>query len=219
MPTLFYLTKQNYYKYYLFDPTLPGCFKKLDQCFILRTLSSHITAILFQHITNGKNTWQSAPAPSPQQPCTPSLACRWQCCQMGEGVRCSSVVRAFAHGAMGRRIDPSWRGPIELFLVPASIPRLVFQRPWYVLSCLWDCVYKRSLPSSLPSSGKVYSTVLDLAVHGPGAAGRTSTTASVAGGPSLGEALLPWKEGRKEMFYLTTHSTHFIYGYMTSDIW
>ena len=24
------------------------------------------------------------------------------------GVRCSSVVRAFAHGAMGRRIDPSW---------------------------------------------------------------------------------------------------------------
>ena len=27
------------------------------------------------------------------------------------------------------------------------------------------------------------------------------------------------KEGRKEMFYLTTHSTHFIYGYMTSDIW
>ena len=24
------------------------------------------------------------------------------------GVRCSSVVRAFAHGATGRRIDPSW---------------------------------------------------------------------------------------------------------------
>ena len=36
------------------------------------------------------------------------------------GARCSSVVRAFAHGAMGRRIDPSWGGPIELFLVPAS---------------------------------------------------------------------------------------------------
>ena len=26
-------------------------------------------------------------------------------------------------------------------------------------------------------------------------------------------------EGRKGMFYLTTHSTHFIYGYMASDIW
>ena len=25
------------------------------------------------------------------------------------------------------------------------------------------------------------------------------------------------QEGRKEMFYLTTHSTHFIYGYMASD--
>ena len=29
----------------------------------------------------------------------------------------------------------------------------------------------------------------------------------------------PYKEGRKELFYLTTHSTHFIYGYMASDIW
>ena len=27
------------------------------------------------------------------------------------------------------------------------------------------------------------------------------------------------KEGRKYMFYLMTHSTHFIYGYMASDIW
>ena len=34
------------------------------------------------------------------------------------GARCSSVVRAFAHGAMGRRIDRTWGGPIELFLVP-----------------------------------------------------------------------------------------------------
>ena len=44
---------------------------------------------------------------------------------VNEESRCSSVVRAFAHGAMGRRIDPSWGGPIELFLVPASVPRLV----------------------------------------------------------------------------------------------
>ena len=41
------------------------------------------------------------------------------------GARCSAVVRGFAHGAMGRRIDPSWGGPIELFLVPTSAPRLV----------------------------------------------------------------------------------------------
>ena len=41
------------------------------------------------------------------------------------GARCCSVVRVFAYGAMGRRIDPSWGGPIELFLVPASAPQLV----------------------------------------------------------------------------------------------
>ena len=35
------------------------------------------------------------------------------------------VVKAFAHGAMGCRIDPSWGGPIELFLIPASAPQLV----------------------------------------------------------------------------------------------
>ena len=58
------------------------------------------------------------------------------------------MVRAFAHGAMGRRIDPSWGGPIELFLVPASAPRQVQQRPWYVLSCLLDGPYKRTLAAN-----------------------------------------------------------------------
>ena len=32
--------------------------------------------------------------------------------------------------------------------------------------------------------------------------------------------VLPYTRwGEREMFYLTTHSTHFIYGYMASDIW
>ena len=44
---------------------------------------------------------------------------------MVPGAGRSSRVRAFAHGAVGRRIDPSWGGPIELFLVPASAPQLV----------------------------------------------------------------------------------------------
>ena len=48
------------------------------------------------------------------------------------------MVRAFAYCAKGRQIDPSWGGPIELVLVPASDPRLV-------LSCLWDGAYKRPL--------------------------------------------------------------------------
>ena len=40
---------------------------------------------------------------------------------------CSSVVKAFAHSAMGRRIDPSWIGPIELFLIRANAE---YVDPW-----------------------------------------------------------------------------------------
>ena len=36
--------------------------------------------------------------------------------------------------------------------------------------------------------------------------------------PSLGSSTFSL-EREIEMFYLTTHSTHFIYGYMVSDIW
>ena len=37
---------------------------------------------------------------------------------------------------------------------------------------------------------------------------------------SLNAALLPlFDTRRKEMLYLTAHATHFIYGYMASDIW
>ena len=43
-------------------------------------------------------------------------------------------------------------GPIDIFLVPASAPQLVLQRPWYVLSCLWDGAYKRSLAANLKFS-------------------------------------------------------------------
>ena len=44
---------------------------------------------------------------------------------MAAGARCSSVVRASARGAMGRRIDASWGGTIELFLVPDSKVKFV----------------------------------------------------------------------------------------------
>ena len=54
-----------------------------------------------------------------------SLDFLYVCDEFKQGTRCSSVVRAFAHGAMACRIDPSWGGPIELFLVPPSAPRLV----------------------------------------------------------------------------------------------
>ena len=48
---------------------------------------------------------------------------------------------------VGRRIDPSqWTHlQFELLSVPTSGPQLVHQRPWYVLSCLWESAYKRLL--------------------------------------------------------------------------
>ena len=58
------------------------------------------------------------------------------------------LSRHETHGAMGRRIDPSWGGPIELYLVPASAQRLVSRRSWYVASYLWDDAYKRTLAAN-----------------------------------------------------------------------
>ena len=46
-----------------------------------------------------------------------------------------------------------------------------------------------------------------------------STQARKQGNVLFNDALNTSKEGSKEMFYLTRHSTHFIYGYMASDIW
>ena len=46
------------------------------------------------------------------------------------------MVRAFVHGAMGRRIDPSWGGPIELFLVPAH--SLVIETVRYRIEDEWE---------------------------------------------------------------------------------
>ena len=48
---------------------------------------------------------------------------------------------------VGRRIDPSQWTQLQfgLFSVPTSGPQLVYQRPWYVLFCLWKSAYKRSL--------------------------------------------------------------------------
>ena len=48
---------------------------------------------------------------------------------------------------------------------------------------------------------------------------RPWTGLSQAGGTGFLLVVSTKQEGRKEMFYLTTHSTYFIYGYMVSDIW
>ena len=53
-----------------------------------------------------------------------------------------------SHVSHNARSSLHYEKPIELFLVPASAPRMVYQRPWYVLSCLWDGAYKRTLAAN-----------------------------------------------------------------------
>ena len=45
---------------------------------------------------------------------------------------------------------------VELFLVPASAPPLVYQRLWYVLSCLWDDAYSLNVYEIYTYSLNVY---------------------------------------------------------------
>ena len=42
------------------------------------------------------------------------------------------MVRALAHGAMGRRIDPSWGGSIELFLFPKVVVCVILSVGWCI---------------------------------------------------------------------------------------
>ena len=64
--------------------------------------------------------------------------------QYNRGAGCSSVDSVPAFEAVGRRIDPSQWTQLQfgLFSVPTSGPQLVYQRPWYVLFCLWKSAYK-----------------------------------------------------------------------------
>ena len=49
---------------------------------------------------------------------------------------CLSMVRAFAHGAMGRQIDPSWGGPICCIFI-TSFNRLMIYSVHCVLNSLF----------------------------------------------------------------------------------
>ena len=75
----------------------------------LKPINNSITTMIFQLYLNG------------------DYYTGFKCCNISWffGARCSSVVRAFAHGAMDRRIDPSWGEPTELFPFPDSASRLV----------------------------------------------------------------------------------------------
>ena len=52
------------------------------------------------------------------------------------------MVRAFAHGAMDRQVDPSWGGPIELFLIPASAPLSLSEWSFTICPKPYNCRIK-----------------------------------------------------------------------------
>ena len=69
-----------------------------------------------------------------------------------------------------------------------------------------------------PQTPQVNVLVVHFTLHHLGGQVVQSATQRIA--PAIKYTLnICGMEGRKEMFYLTTHSTHFIYGYMASDIW
>ena len=49
---------------------------------------------------------------------------------MNLGVRCSSMARAFAHGAMGHRIDPSWWTHSAIFRSSRCTQNILFMVIW-----------------------------------------------------------------------------------------
>ena len=73
-------------------------------------------------------------------------------------MRCRSVVRALTHDAMGHWIDPSLNGGPKVELISSSnqcSTTGVTKVKWYVLSCLWDSAYKRTLAANHKELGHV----------------------------------------------------------------
>ena len=62
--------------------------------------------------------------------------CQVHCAMVSvnHGPRCSSVLRAFAHGAMGRRIDHSW-WTHSAISCSSQCSMTGVKKPWHVLSC------------------------------------------------------------------------------------
>ena len=66
------------------------------------------------------------------------------------------------------------------------------------------------------------SSSIDSSRSSSSGGGGSSSNNSSGGGSSSSSSSISTSSSSKrerEMFYLTTHSTHFIYGYMASDIW
>ena len=79
------------------------------------------------------------------------VSAKWNDCWIG--VRCSPMIRAFAHGAMGRQIGPSWWTHWAISHSNQCSTTAV-TKAWYVLSFVCGMVHiKESLLLISPCSG------------------------------------------------------------------
>ena len=145
-----------------------------------------------------------------------------------------SVVRTSAFGAMGRWIDPPWR------MASPNISRLLYKEYESLHLILLGARCSSSVLRMSAHGAMDQSFMVDPlsyfsfqpVFHDRCNKGR-GMCHPVCGMVHIKEPLLligksstcrggsgfPLSLRRKEMFYLTMHSTHFIYGYMASDIW
>ena len=65
---------------------------------------------------------------------------RWIDSSLSYGAMGRWIDSSLSYGAMGRWIDSSLS-----YFIPVGVPRPVQQKLWYVLCCLWDGAYKRTL--------------------------------------------------------------------------
>ena len=84
------------------------------------------------------------------------------------GARCSSVVRVFAHGAMGCRIDPSWWIHWAISLSSqCSMTGVTKAMVCIRLSCLWDDAYKITLAANRKVAHVAAAGFLSRYLNGP----------------------------------------------------
>ena len=110
-------------------------------------------------------------------------------------------------------------------MTPAGLENSTFRRPGTTYFFRWASEhFQKACP---PDNHYVLSQKFNISKgkrslrHGSHSNSKSAIVIVLAGMACMMfiPCILVLREREREMFYLTTHSTHFIYGYMASDIW
>ena len=149
-----------------------------------------------------------------------SWTCEVRCGWLGVSETCSWCTSVLGHGRINH---PSYGvlfmllniGCFDLFYNASSLFYVLFIK--YLLLAFPSSTTTVTTPSPLPSTITDSPTKKKEAIFicwyfsGVNQTSHFIKLAKLSNFQSM--------ERRKEMFHLTTHSTHFIYGYMASDVW